>query len=62
MNTQELSFRDQCALVALDKLCHKIFEKEFILQANDAELEAEELLAAYCWQIADAMTNQRGSK
>lgn len=62
MNAQELSFRDQCALAALDKLCHKIFEKEFVRQANDAELEAEQFLAAYCWQIADAMTNQRGPK
>ena len=50
-----LAFRQQCALVLLEKWADKMFDKKFILEARDAGLETETLLTSYIEVVADSM-------
>ena len=54
-----LTFREQCALVALEAYAPKMFDSAFKREAADAGLETHELLASYCWSVADEMENQK---
>lgn len=49
------SLRIEFAKVALSQLASNVVEKNFQSAAREAELEPDEVIAAYCWQIADSM-------
>jgi hypothetical protein len=53
MNTP--TFRQQCALVLLEKWADKMFDKSFQREASDAGLEAYDLLMEYIEEGADRM-------
>jgi hypothetical protein len=53
----KLTFREQCALVALEAYALKVFDDAFKREATDAGLEVEDFLAAHCWGVADAMVS-----
>lgn len=57
MTRKEL--RDHYAGLALSALASKTFTKEFQKIAQDQKLQESELLANYCWQIADDMLTYR---
>ena len=50
-----LAFRDQCALILLEKYADKVFDKGFRDEAWDAGLDAEQLLTSYIEGITDSM-------
>lgn len=54
----DLTFRERCALVALDRFADKMFDPAFRREAANADLEPSDLLASYCWEIADVMVHQ----
>ena len=54
----ELNFREQCALVALERFADKMFDPAFRREAIDAGLDTSDLLASYCWELSDAMASQ----
>jgi|LakMenEpi03Aug12_release.lakeMendotaPanAssembly.Ray.scaffolds.fasta_scaffold410628_2 hypothetical protein len=49
------TFKQQCALVLLEKWADKVFDKQFQREAFDAGLEPAELLMAYIEEFTDAM-------
>lgn len=53
------TFKERCALIALEAFAQKVFDKSFQREAIDAGCEASDLLASYCWDIADAMEKNR---
>jgi hypothetical protein len=53
--TLPLTFRDQCALVLLEKYADKMFDKQFIREAWDAGLEPETFLASHIEVVTDSM-------
>ena len=55
----DLTFRERCALVALEAYAPKLFESAFGREAVDAGLEPHELLVSYCWSVADEMEKQK---
>ncbi len=56
MNKEEQeALRIEFAKIALAQLAKNVIETNFQKAAQQAELEPDELIAAYCWQIADAM-------
>ena len=50
-----LSFRQQCALVLLEKYADKLFDEKFKREAQDADLDPEQLLSAYIESMVDEM-------
>ena len=50
-----MTFRQQCALVLLEKWADKIFDRGFQRESIDAGLEPVDLLAAYIAEATDAM-------
>jgi hypothetical protein len=50
---QEL--RIEFAKIALAQLASNVLETNFQRAAKDAEVDADELVSVYCWQIADSM-------
>lgn len=52
-NNEEL--RIEFAKIALGSLAHNVLDSNFQKAAKSAELESDELIAAYCWQLADSM-------
>jgi hypothetical protein len=56
MNKEEQeALRIEFAKIALSQLAKNVIETNFQKAAQQAELEPDELIAAYCWQIADSM-------
>jgi hypothetical protein len=56
MNKEEKeALRVEFAKIALKQLAHNVVETNFQTAAQKAEMEPDELVAAYCWQIADSM-------
>ncbi len=56
MNKEEQeALRIEFAKIALAELAKNVIETNFQQAAQQAELEPDELIAAYCWQIADSM-------
>ena len=56
MNKEEQeALRIEFAKIALAELAKNVIETNFQTAAQQAELEPDELIAAYCWQIADSM-------
>jgi len=56
MNKEEKeTLRIEFAKIALTQLASNVIEKNFQTAASQAEMEPDELIAAYCWQIADSM-------
>jgi hypothetical protein len=56
MNKEEKdALRVEFAKIALHQLAHHVTETNFQQAAQQAEMEPDELVAAYCWQIADSM-------
>lgn len=53
------AFRDEVALQVAPKLVHLLFDDKFNREAAQAQLENDELLAAYIWQFADALWEGR---
>lgn len=50
-----LTFRQQCALILLEKWADKIFDKGFQYEANQAGLEPSELLVSYVESVTEQM-------
>lgn len=50
-----LSFRQQCALVLLEKYADKLFDEKFKREAQDADLDPEQFLSAYIESMVDEM-------
>lgn len=50
-----LTFRQQCALILLEKWADKIFDKSFQYEANQAGLEPSELLVNYVESVTEQM-------
>lgn len=50
-----LTFRQQCALVLLEKYADKMFDERFKQEARDSSLEVEQLLVAYIENVANEM-------
>lgn len=55
----QLTLRDRFALAALEQLSGRMFDPTFITEARAAQLEPSELLASYCWGLAEEMVSQR---
>ena len=50
-----LTLRQQFALVALQSLASKTFDSDIQQLARTNNVEESEVIATYCWQIADDM-------
>ncbi len=50
-----LTFREQCALVALERFADKMFDKQFQRESWDAGVEPEEMIATYVFNLTHAM-------
>ena len=50
-----LTFRDRCALILLEKYADKIFDEKFKREAWDAGLDAETLLTSYIEEVTSQM-------
>lgn len=50
-----LTLRQQFALVALQSLAPKTFDSDIQQLARTNGVEESEVIATYCWQIADDM-------
>jgi hypothetical protein len=50
-----LTFRDRCALILLEKYADKIFDEKFKREAWDAGLEPETFLASHIEVVTDSM-------
>ena len=50
-----MTFRQQCALVLLEKYADKLFDEKFKREARDAGLNPEQLLSAYIESMVDEM-------
>lgn len=55
----QLTIRDRFALAALEQLSGKMFDPAFIREARAAQLNPSELIASYCWELAEEMVRQR---
>jgi hypothetical protein len=47
------TFRQQCALILLEKWADKVFDKQFQREANDAGLDPSEFLVSYIEETVD---------
>jgi hypothetical protein len=52
--TQE-KLRIEFAKIALTQLASSVLDSNFQKASVEAEMDADELIAVYCWQIADSM-------
>jgi len=58
MNLTELStaeLRIEFAKIALSQLSKTVLDSKFQEAAISAQMEPDELIAVYCWQLADSM-------
>jgi hypothetical protein len=54
-NEEKEALRVEFAKIALKELAHNVVDSKFQDAASKAEMEPDELVSAYCWQIADSM-------
>ena len=52
------TFRQQCALILLEKWADKVFDKQFQREANDAGLDPSEFLVSYIEEAVDVFEKQ----
>ena len=50
-----LTFRDQCALILLEKYADKVFDKDFRDEAWGAGLDVEQFLTSHIEELTDSM-------
>jgi hypothetical protein len=55
MNDEMNELRNKFALTALRTLALKTFDPDIQRLARDAGIQESEVIATYCWQIADDM-------
>lgn len=54
INEKEL-LRIEFAKIALTQLASNVLETNFQKASQEAEIEPDELISVYCWQLSDSM-------